>query len=124
MSQLSYKLGQSGEKIGRKIISDLGYKIIATNYRTQRGEIDIIAWDKDELVFVEVKRYSFRNYNTPLGAISKKKRRGLVYTAKKFLFDSDISDVYCRFDVLSIYYKENKEVVVEHTKNAFGEEGC
>ena len=47
--------GNTGEKIARKFLRSIGYKIIATNYECNRGEIDIIARDRNILVFVEVK---------------------------------------------------------------------
>jgi putative endonuclease len=69
------KLGEQGEAIAVGHLKKAGYKIIETNYRTKLGEIDIIAKDKDTIVFVEVKARSSVHFGSPKWAVTPKKQK-------------------------------------------------
>jgi putative endonuclease len=115
----SYKQGVRGEEIAEKYLIQQGYQILERNFRSQQGEIDIIARDKDFLVFVEVKNYSFRCYGSPAGAIRKSKKQSIIHAAETYLYKNKIRDTYCRFDVLTIYRRLDGSRAVELYKNAF-----
>ena len=54
--------GQAGEDIARRYLEDLGYQILARNYRSGKKEIDLVALDQKELVFIEVKAGKSKEY--------------------------------------------------------------
>ncbi len=119
MGRESYQLGQSGEDLAASYLTKQGYRIVERNFRSHHGEIDIIAYDQQFLVFVEVKNYSCRSFGAPLSAITKSKREGIIHAAKVYLFRRKISGVNCRFDVLVIFRRKQDLAIVDLYKNAF-----
>ncbi len=119
MGAESKKIGRKGESIAADYLASKGWKILVRNYRTARGEIDLIAEDGDVLVFVEVKNYSSRSFYLPSFSIDKNKRQCIIKSAKTYLFINNIRDVNCRFDVLTIYKNPKGIDCIEHYVNAF-----
>jgi len=115
----SYKQGIKGEEIAEKYLLQQGYQILEKNFHSRQGEIDIIARDKDFLVFVEVKNYSYRSYGSPVGAIRKSKKQSIIHAAQTYLYKSNIKNTYCRFDVIAIFRKYDGSRIIEHYKDAF-----
>lgn len=119
MGMESYKLGREGEKLAEEYLSRHGYRIIDRNYRSQQGEIDLVAQDGHFLTFVEVKNYSFRSLGSPLGAVRRSKRDSIVHAAKTYLQKMTGRWPFCRFDVLIIYRSPGGESKIELYKDAF-----
>lgn len=115
----SYELGKEGEEIAEKYLAQQGYQILERNYHSQQGEIDFIARDRDFLVFVEVKSYSFRSYGSPVGAVRKAKKQSLVHAAQTYLYKNNIQKTHCRFDVVAIFNRFNGQRIIEHYRDAF-----
>jgi putative endonuclease len=115
----SYINGRKGEERAERFLTQKGFRIIERNFRSQQGEVDLIAQDKDCLVFVEVKSYSFRCYGSPAGAVRKAKKQGLIHAAETYLYKNRIKNVSCRFDVITLYKKLDGSQAIEHYKNAF-----
>jgi len=107
-----------GEDRAVDFLTRKGYSILARNYRFEHGEIDIIARDGDELVFVEVKTRRSIRFGTPEDAVSDHKRKQLRKTAEGYLFQNDIEDVACRFDVIAVQLM-GKEYEIRHYDHAF-----
>lgn len=105
--------GRVGETQACDYLEKLGYKIIARNYRNKIGEIDIIAKDKETLVFVEVKTRSSNKFGYGREAVNYKKQMKIRNVATAYLKYKHILDTSVRFDVIEINDK------VEHFKNAF-----
>ena len=108
-------LGRAGEKLAVDFLKKKGFKILKTNYKTVVGEIDIIAQDKDYIVFIEVKTRSSDNYGVPSEAVDRKKQEKYYKTATFYLQKEKKTDANCRFDVVEI---ENGQI--NHIFNAFG----
>ncbi|MDI6731515.1 MAG: YraN family protein [Candidatus Margulisbacteria bacterium] len=119
MGYESYELGIKGEDAAEIYLKQHGFEIIERNFHSQQGEIDIIARDKDFLVFVEIKNYSFRSYGPPAGAVRKSKRQSIIYTARYYLYKNRVKNTNCRFDVLTIYKNSSGARAIEHYRNAF-----
>lgn len=107
-------LGKKGEQLAQKHLKKQGYKILLTNYRTPVGEADIIAQDKDEIVFVEVKTRSSDSYGTPAEAVTKQKRERYIKIAKFYWLKTG-EEPNARFDVIEVW----ADGKIEHLKNAF-----
>ena len=88
------------------------------NYRFERGEVDIVADDGDEIVFVEVKARRSKSYGEPEEAVTENKQAQLQRVAEGYLFEHEIEDRACRFDVVAIFF-HNGKAQINHFKNAF-----
>jgi len=96
-----------------------GYKIIEHNFKNSLGEIDIIAQDKGDLCFVEVKTRKTERFGSPFEAISKTKQRKLSQVALSYLKDKNLFNKSARFDVVGIVHGNRGKVTIELLKNAF-----
>lgn len=110
-------VGRYGEYLAVKFLEKKGYKIIEKNYSTPLGEIDIIARDKTQIVFVEVKTRTSDSYGLPQEAVNYKKQKKIVNSAYFYLSKGRIDNASVRFDVLSISLVGG-EKVIEHIQDA------
>jgi len=111
-------LGSEGEDLAVRFLQKKGYRIVARNYRTPVGEIDIIARDGDTIVFVEVKTRTDISFGYPFEAVNKRKRQKLKNLALLYLKRQG-KESPVRFDVLSIFCMDNGKKDIEHIKDAF-----
>lgn len=114
-------IGQEGEDIAADYLVNNGFEMITRNYRYGHGEIDIIVKDKfnDHLVFVEVKTRKNLEFGEPENAITKTKIRQLKKIAEAYIYEKDIKDVECRFDVIALIWNRETKPKITHFKNAF-----
>lgn len=110
-------LGEKGEQLAKAFLENEGYNIVALNWRANKFEIDLIAKDNEELVFVEVKTRSTAYFGDPEEAVTLKKQQHLINGADYYVQENEI-DMECRFDVVAIILNENQKEV-KHIKNAF-----
>ena len=111
-------LGSDGEAFAAEFLRKKGYRIIAKNYKTSIGEIDIVAKDGDTLVFFEVKTRTSESFGYPFEAVNDHKRRKIKNVALLFLKKMK-EEVPARFDVLSISIAENGRKEITHIQDAF-----
>lgn len=101
--------GNIGEKIARKYLKRIGYEILENNFYTRKGEIDIIAREKSNvIVFVEVKTRSTDKYGTPSEAVNNKKKQHLKRSAAIYLTERNPLKSIIRFDVIEVIIKNGK----------------
>ncbi len=118
------ELCKKGEALAGKLLKKSGYKILKRNYVSRYGEIDIVAYDKGTISFVEVKTRQSENYGPPELAVTKEKRKRIIRTALHYLVTNKIEDIDCSFDVVSILFKENdNKPDIELYKGAFTADG-
>ncbi len=110
--------GRLGEDIAVEYLKKNGYRILERNYIYEHGEIDVIAGQNDTLVFVEVKARRTKGFGEPEDAITPKKQEQIRKTAEGYLFEHDIDDTDCRFDVIAIQYEKNQPKL-RHIEDAF-----
>jgi putative endonuclease len=91
-----------GEVLGAALLRLKGYRIEARNWRCQFGEIDIVAWDRRTLVFVEVKARSGTSAGAPEAAVNPQKQARLVQLARAYLARRRGEPPPCRFDVIAV----------------------
>ena len=111
-----HDLGEQGELIAFDFLSGLGYRIIEQNWRIRKLEIDIIAEDGDELVFVEVKLRSAREHGDPGEFVGRTKQNNLIRAADAYVEKMEI-DKEARFDIIGITLENGIEI--EHIIDAF-----
>ena len=93
--------GQAGEQRAVDYLKQQGYKIVARNWRTARGELDIVASAGKELVFVEVRRLESPNYGLPEESVGARKQRQLAQLATAYLQQARYEGDW-RIDVIAI----------------------
>jgi putative endonuclease len=111
--------GQEGERIAKKFLERRGYRIIASNYKTRMGEIDLIAEDGHTLVFVEVKARADDRFGGPAVAITLAKQARLARLAQQFLAARRLGPRPCRFDAVLIWGDAPKTRRIELLAGAF-----
>ncbi len=110
--------GAQGEEIAGRYLLSRKYKILHRNYRCRYGEIDIIARQKNVLVFVEVKTRRNYAFGSPLEAVSLKKQRAISAVAQEYLQHARLNGSAARFDVIAVHLKSDCPEI-EHIENAF-----
>lgn len=111
--------GIKGELLACEYLKNKGYKLIKPHGFTSKfGQIDIIAKDGDDLVFVEVKSRESSTYGMPYEAVNAEKRRKIILTARYFITVNKLFDTNIRFDIVSIL-RDN----ITHFENAFDANG-
>ncbi|PIU45712.1 MAG: YraN family protein [Ignavibacteriales bacterium CG07_land_8_20_14_0_80_59_12] len=118
MAESTTEKGKLGEDLAARFLEGLGYTIIERNYRYVRQEIDIVARDRDVLVFVEVKSRRSLRFGEPEDAVTERKRHHIRRTAEGFLHERRIKDTECRFDVVAID-ETRRPAEIRHYINAF-----
>jgi putative endonuclease len=83
-----------------------GYSVLSRNWRSRRGEIDLVCSGGEEIVFVEVKTREDTNFGLPGDALTPKKSRRLVRAASLYLSQNDLWASPCRFDLVSVSLQE------------------
>ena len=106
--------GQKGEILAQKYLKKQKYVIFDQNYTCKLGEIDIIAKDKDTLVFVEVKTRASNKFGRPCEAVTPYKQNKIRSVANYYLMKTKQIESNCRFDVIEVLDDE-----INHIKNAF-----
>lgn len=111
------ELGETGEKVALDFLKKKGYKILETNWRFGKDEIDIIVTDKEYLVIVEVKTRTTNYFGEPESFVNKAKQRFLIRAAQAYIIRHDI-DLETRFDIISIIISMNQHEI-KHLEDAF-----
>ena len=111
-------LGATGEEIAVDYLVSQGYVVFDRNWRSKSGEIDIIASEKfnsqDELIFIEVKTRSSRDYGDPIQAITATKYLRMYRLALEWLSENSASREAWRLDVISIVISRAQEIEIDH----------
>jgi len=115
---MKQSLGSDGEALAAEFLRKKGYRIIAKNYKTSIGEIDIVAKDGDTIVFLEVKTRTNESFGYPFEAVNDRKRRKIKNVALLFLKKMK-EEVPARFDVLSISSTADGRQEITHIQDAF-----
>lgn len=111
--------GALGEKAARKYLQGQGLKYLTANFRSKRGEIDLIFRDNDCLVFVEVKTRSSEDWTRPAAAVNTRKKKLLSGCALDYLRLLRNPQIKIRFDIVEVLLGEGKVHEVRHISNAF-----
>ena len=107
-------LGKKGEKLVECYLKKQGFKILARNYRTPFGEADIIAEDKEEIAFIEVKTRTTDAYGAPSEAVGKDKQKRYRKIAQCYWLQIG-KEPNARFDVAEVW----ADGTIEYIQNAF-----
>lgn len=111
--------GVLGEKAAKKYLQQKGLKFLCANYRSARGEIDLIFREYNCLVFVEVKTRSSEEWTRPAAAVNAHKRKLLSQCALDYLRLLKNPEVKMRFDIVEVLLKDGVVHEIRHLPNTF-----
>lgn len=110
-------LGKEGEALAKSYLKKDGYTIVECNYTFQKGEVDIIAFKDDYIVFVEVKTRQSKELLSPQKSVTRRKQKMIIKTAHQYIIENEIARE-ARFDIIGIVLNQyTKEI--DHIPNAF-----
>ena len=118
MPKTNLEFGRLGEKAAVDFLKNNGYKIIRRNYKNKLGEIDIIAQEKDVLVFIEVKSRRTTAYGLPQEAVHSFKQGQMGKVALYYLKENNLLEKRARFDIISVT-NINESPQINLIRNAF-----
>jgi putative endonuclease len=110
--------GRNGEEIAKEFLKNLKYMIIEQNFFCNFGEIDIIAKDKEEYVFVEVKTRKSNKYGSPSEAVTFFKKKHLCKTIEYYIMKNKLEKEFIRIDIIEIYFYDEEKYTINHIKKA------
>lgn len=109
-------IGNLGEDLAVKFLLEKGYELLERNFFKPIGEIDIIAKDKDYVVFIEVKARKNVKFGFPREFVNKNKIKKIQDVAQMYMLEKNLFGIKIRFDVIEIIFDEHK---ITHIENAF-----
>ncbi|KRP06611.1 MAG: hypothetical protein ABR95_13310 [Sphingobacteriales bacterium BACL12 MAG-120813-bin55] len=110
--------GKTGEQLAADFLEREGYTIVATNWKSGRAELDIIAHFKNTLVIVEVKTRSSESLLVAEAAVNARKRALMVKAAGNYIYESNWMGE-CRFDVIAVELRQEGAAVIRHFEDVF-----
>ncbi|HUR45496.1 MAG TPA: YraN family protein, partial [Candidatus Saccharimonadales bacterium] len=111
--------GVDGEAAARRHLRRLGLKFLTANFRSRRGEIDLVFRDGDCLVFIEVKTRSSEDWTRPAKAVDLRKKRLLSLCALDYLALLKRPEIRIRFDIVEVLLQDGNVREVRHLPNSF-----
>ena len=107
------EFGKEGEDVAAQYLKEKGYKILDRTFACKRGEIDIVAFKDEQIIFVEIKSRTSTKYGLPSEAVTKEKIKHLLRTAETYLIIKNLMDIDVRIDVIEVY-KEKGIYQINH----------
>lgn len=127
----SRTLGEMGESLAAEHLRQDGYRLVLTNFKTPigrntrnspiTGEIDLIAFDREVLCFIEVKTRSSDEFTGPLTSVDLRKQRQIIRAARAYRRIFGLSEIECRYDVVTIIMRSGTLPEIELIKGFWNE---
>jgi putative endonuclease len=111
--------GELGERVAKKHLKQHGLKFLTANFRTERGEIDLVFRDRDCLVFVEVKTRSSEEWTRPAAAVDGMRRKRLTRAGLDYLHLLKNPPIKVRFDIVEVLLEAGAVREIRHLPNTF-----
>jgi len=113
------RFGELGERAAKRQLKRIGFKFLTANFRSPRGEIDLVFRDDDCLVFVEVKTRSSEDWERPAAAVDAERQRRLTRAGLDYLHLLHNPQVKVRFDIVEVLLDGGVVSEVRHLPNSF-----
>lgn len=115
------ELGRRGEALAADFLKSLGHKILATNYQTPQGELDLVTLDlrAGRVCFVEVKTRRDEKFAPVESALTAAKRRHLLTAARQYLSRQAIQHTPFRFDFVAVVLPPGGAATIRHWPDCF-----
>ncbi|MCG8340011.1 MAG: YraN family protein [Cytophagales bacterium] len=113
----SHRLGEEAERRAVRYLQERGFTLVVCNYRYKKAEIDIIAKERDLLLFVEVKARSSERFGHPEEFVTPLKKQLLLTAAENYIMTHNWTKSI-RFDIIAVLKKQG-EIQIDHFEDAF-----
>lgn len=104
-------LGKEAETQALTFLRKKGYSVIAQNYSTKFGELDIVAQHKECLCFIEVRSRSSDEFGLPEESLTYKKKKHITLAAREFIKTKHLEEPICRFDMVCVRFDEHQRLI-------------
>ena len=108
------KLGNEGERLAETFLTGLGMRVLARQYKTQTGEIDLVCQHGSEIIFVEVKARRSRAFGYPEESVTQEKIKKILSVGEQFLTEKKLEDMPHRIDVIAIEWVSSNAPEIKH----------
>ncbi len=115
----SKELGKQGEDLAAVFLEENGIRVLERNYHFEKAEVDIIAYNGRQIIFVEVKTRTTDVHGQPEESVGEEKQKSLFKVAEAWLYERKMDGAPVRFDVISILMKPKKQPDIKHFEAAF-----
>jgi putative endonuclease len=120
MSRYNIELGRFGEMLAETYLVKVGARVLARNYRSDPGEIDLVVEEDNELVAVEVKTRTALDLEAPEEAITGWKLRRMARGLETFALENDFEERHWRLDVVAIELDLDGSVLrLDHLRSVY-----
>ena len=117
MSNPRQQLGQWGEQVAAEYLTARGYTIVARNFRTRHGELDLVARRDDALIFVEIKTRTSSAFAFPEESVTRRKQLHLLSAAEDYLESHPQPSLTWQVDVISVEGRPGTQPTITHFEN-------
>jgi len=119
MSKTAYQTGREGEEIAAAYLESKDLLILDRNYRFEKAEIDIVAFDHTQVIFVEVKARSDTYFGHPEEYVTPAKEKNIKKAAEAWIYERKMETALVRFDIISIVSDGKSAPDITHFEDAF-----
>ncbi len=119
MTHPAHRLGAQGESLARQYLIRRGYEIVASNWSTRYGEIDIIARANGVIVFVEVKTRQDSDTESAFAGITRVKHERLLKAVYQYLHERELDEARWRIDAIGIAWQRRGQPIIDHIEDVF-----
>lgn len=119
MPKTGREIGNEGEEMAAAYLESKGWLILDRNYFFEKAEVDIVAFDRTQIIFVEVKKRSNTYFGRPEDYVTPRKEKLIKKAAEAWVYERKMETALVRFDVVSIVQKGNEAPEITHFEDAF-----
>lgn len=113
-------LGERGERLASRVLTELGVEVLCRNYRNRYGEIDIIGLDGETLCFIEVKSRHWGQFGRPADAVTSARRRRYARAGLKYMKQVGLEGrIRYRFDIMEVLFEGRRVKDMTYIRDAF-----
>lgn len=119
MAETTHNIGNRGEDLAMAYLESKDWLVFDRNYRFEKAEVDIVATDRNYIVFVEVKFRSNIFFGAPEEHVTPQKEANIKKAAEAWIYERKMDTAVVRFDIISIVQKGNESPQITHFEDAF-----
>lgn len=119
MAKTTGDIGREGEEVAAAYLESKGFIILDRNYFFEKAEVDIVAFDQQQIIFVEVKCRSGTYYGRPEEYVTPQKEKLIKKAAEAWVYERKMETALVRFDIISVVQAKKKAPDITHFEDAF-----
>lgn len=119
MAKTTRDIGNEGEEIAAAYLESKDWLILDRNYFFKKAEVDIVATDRNYIVFIEVKLRSNTYFGRPEEHVTPQKEANIKKAAEAWIYERKMETAVVRFDIISVVQKNNRAPEITHFEDAF-----